>query len=102
MVKDGLFWGGNNKKHSKNNFRTKLNLFHVKKAAGKGKQYSENDKILKSRKMAILQTGMKEKGKKKETKRLEINKGLDITRRKQEKLLCFEVMFHSENELYAT
>ena len=47
-------------------------------------------------------TGMKEKGKKKETKRLEINKGLDITRRKQEKLLCFEEMFHSENELYAT
>jgi len=45
----------NNKKNSKNNFRTKLNLFHVKKAAGKGREYSENDKILKSRKMAILQ-----------------------------------------------
>jgi len=44
-----------NKKHSKNNSRTKLDLFHVKKAADKNKQYSENDKILKTRKMAILQ-----------------------------------------------
>ena len=45
----------NNKKHSKNNSRTKLDLVHVKKAAGKNKQYSENDKIWKTRKMAILQ-----------------------------------------------
>ena len=45
----------NNKKTLEKQLRTKLNLFHVKKAAGKGKQYSENDKILKSRKMAILQ-----------------------------------------------
>ena len=44
-----------NKKHSKNNSRTKQDLFHVKKAAGKNKQYSENDKILKTRKIAILQ-----------------------------------------------
>ena len=44
-----------NQKHSKNNSRTKLDLFHVKKAAGKNKQYSENDKILKTRKMVILQ-----------------------------------------------
>ena len=45
----------NNKKHSKNNSRTKLDLVHVKKAAGKNKQYSENDKIWKTRKRAILQ-----------------------------------------------
>ena len=36
---------------------------------------------------------MKEKGNKKETKRLKINKGLDITRRKQEKLLSLMERF---------
>ena len=43
------------KKHAKNNSRTKLDLLLLKKAAGKNKQYSENDKILKTRKMTILQ-----------------------------------------------
>ena len=59
MVKHGQFWADvdktNNKKHAKNNSRTKLDLLLVKKAAGKNKQYSENDKILKTRKMTILQ-----------------------------------------------
>ena len=60
MVKHGQFWADvdktNNKKHAKNNSaKTKLDLIHVKKAAGKNKQYSENDKILKTRKMTILQ-----------------------------------------------
>ena len=50
----------------------------------------------------MVQLKMKEEGNKKETKGLKINKGLDITRRKQEKLLCFEVTFHSEDELYVT
>ena len=35
--------------------KKELDLFHVIKTAGKNKQYSENDKILKTRKMAILQ-----------------------------------------------
>ena len=59
MVKHGQFWADvdktNNKKLANNNSRTKLDLIHVKKAAGKNKQYSENDKILKTRKMTILQ-----------------------------------------------
>ena len=50
----------------------------------------------------MIQLKLKEEGNKKETKRLKINKSLDITRRKQEKLLCSEVTFHSENELYVT
>ena len=81
----------------------------MKKAAVRDKQYSENDKILRSRKMAILQrhmqngpTGMKEKGKKKETKRLKINKGLDRYHTKEaRKAPFFEITFHSDNKLYA-
>ena len=45
---------------------------------------------------------MKEEGNKKERKRLKMNKGLDITRRKQEKLILFEVTSHSKNGLYVS
>ena len=50
----------------------------------------------------MVQLKMKQEGNKKETKRLKINKGLDITRRKQEKLLLFEGTSHSKNGLYVS